>query len=162
MTTSEERKEHRRAYLRAYSKKHRSRDRAKQKVRRKRYFDRMSPEKLEAVNAKSRARTKAWRDRFPEKTQKCVIEGRILIRSLKDKPCQDCGIKFHSCAMQFDHARGKKLFNMAGSHMRARKAVLEEALKCDVVCANCHFVRTWKRTHGIPLSAPISESPCQT
>ena len=60
--------------------------------------------------------------------------------------CMDCGYSQHSSALEFDHVRGEKHFNIGArltSVSRAR--LVAEMLKCDVVCANCHRVRTAER-----------------
>lgn len=57
----------------------------------------------------------------------------------------DCGVKFVWYIMEFDHVRGVKIFNISKMVGRGMKAVLEELAKCDVVCANCHRIRTFKR-----------------
>lgn len=64
----------------------------------------------------------------------------------KDQPCTDCGGVFPSCVMDFDHVpeRGAKLFPLGRSD-RSIKALTEEIAKCDVVCANCHRIRTQNR-----------------
>jgi Zn finger protein HypA/HybF involved in hydrogenase expression len=58
--------------------------------------------------------------------------------------CADCGGKFPPCVYHFDHIaeRGPKLFNL-GSGDYSIKAVQAEIEKCDIVCANCHAIRTW-------------------
>jgi hypothetical protein len=62
----------------------------------------------------------------------------------------DCGRTFDPYVMDFDHVRGKKAFTIG----LAREAVsiarlMEEVAKCDVVCSNCHRLRTKKRReHG--------------
>jgi hypothetical protein len=70
----------------------------------------------------------------------------------KQKPCADCGGTFHPVAMDFDHVRGEKLNEVStllrtGSSLETLKA---EIAKCDVVCSNCHRVRTFTRKgdHG--------------
>lgn len=62
---------------------------------------------------------------------------------LKDVPCADCGGKFHPVCMQFDHIGEGK--NGCVSRMNSYKSMIEEAEKCEVVCANCHAIRTWER-----------------
>lgn len=61
--------------------------------------------------------------------------------------CADCGYREHAEALDFDHlpGRGKvshisKLVSNAGMDK-----ILAEIEKCDVVCANCHRVRTAER-----------------
>jgi hypothetical protein len=50
--------------------------------------------------------------------------------------------------MQFDHRPGtKKLFHIAMFNARkcTREKLLAEIAKCDLVCANCHAIRTQRR-----------------
>lgn len=58
----------------------------------------------------------------------------------------DCGIKYPKYVMDFDHRDPvTKRFSIGadiGSMSLTR--IVEEAAKCDVVCANCHR----ERTHG--------------
>ncbi len=73
---------------------------------------------------------------------------RELLKQLKAKPCADCQVQYQACVMDFDHREGEvKLFNI-GRDRRPLKAILTEAAKCDVVCANCHRLRTAERRTG--------------
>jgi hypothetical protein len=65
-------------------------------------------------------------------------------RSLKARPCADCGQAFDPAAMQWDHLPG---FEKAGNvsefaRKHNRRMVLAEIEKCELVCANCHAIRT--------------------
>ena len=65
---------------------------------------------------------------------------------LKDSPCNDCGKKFPPVAMDFDHVQGEKTRTISYLVRNSTwEAVLEEIAKCELVCANCHRVRTSKR-----------------
>lgn len=70
-----------------------------------------------------------------------------LIAILKDIPCADCGQKFHHSVMDFDHGSNLKVGEvsvMARKSGNLERAILE-SFKCEVVCANCHRVRSyWK------------------
>lgn len=68
------------------------------------------------------------------------------IRAYKEKPCADCGLEYPFYVMQFDHVRGEKIGNISTfvANRQWQKA-LDEIAKCDVVCANCHAERTYKR-----------------
>ncbi len=59
--------------------------------------------------------------------------------------CIDCGYKLHPRALQFDRipGRGKKVRDVS-SFTNAEKMWLEIA-KCEVRCANCHFIKTMER-----------------
>lgn len=85
------------------------------------------------------------------KYKKRAVDRRRLvqlnIQDLKNKPCADCGNKYPYYVMQFDHVSGKKKFNMSVVWKAGYGAekVRKEAAKCEVVCSNCHAVRSHKR-----------------
>ena len=71
---------------------------------------------------------------------------RDVVRHAKEKPCIDCGIEYPYYVMQFDHVRGEKVGDLGKlAQKRSIPKLLEEIAKCDVVCANCHAVRTFER-----------------
>lgn len=84
------------------------------------------------------------------------------IDELKEStPCMDCGVQYPFYVMQFDHREGEeKLNNIA--KMRADglslKRVQDEIAKCDLVCANCHFARTYLR--GVAHRKSGKLQPC--
>lgn len=48
--------------------------------------------------------------------------------------------------MEFDHCRGTKSGNVMVMASKVSRAVLlQEIAKCDIVCANCHKIRTHGR-----------------
>lgn len=66
-----------------------------------------------------------------------------LIAAFKDRPCTDCGGWFEHFQMDFDHRdRSLKSFEITGKYHTSKKRLLAEIAKCDVVCANCHRLRT--------------------
>lgn len=66
----------------------------------------------------------------------------------KGRPCADCGGVFHPAAMQWDHPPGaEKVAHVAELYRGSRTRVLKEIAKCELVCANCHAVRTYERRH---------------
>lgn len=73
-----------------------------------------------------------------------------LIHEMKSRPCADCGGVFDPVCMDFDHRPGEvKLFGIGGKNSMSLERFLAEAAKCDVVCSNCHRIRTFrKRDHG--------------
>lgn len=73
----------------------------------------------------------------------------ILSRIKTECGCMDCGYHAHPESLDFDHVRGVKSFNMAQVGTRKMSSILEEIAKCDVVCANCHRVRTYNRLLAI-------------
>jgi hypothetical protein len=70
-----------------------------------------------------------------------------LLDHLRNRPCLDCGGVFPPCAMDFDH-RVPAAKRFVVSRMRARatiEEILAEVAKCDIVCGNCHRLRTHRR-----------------
>ena len=62
----------------------------------------------------------------------------------KEAPCVDCGNSFPSECMDFDHRPGEiKLF--VPNRIPNLEALKVELTKCDLVCANCHRIRTKRR-----------------
>ena len=80
-----------------------------------------------------------------------------LIDAIKDVPCMDCNQRLPPICMDFDHIpeRGKKSFNISqrcytGSSWQS---ILEEIKKCDIICSNCHRIRTeMRRTENKELA----------
>ena len=73
---------------------------------------------------------------------------RVIVDARRAQPCADCGGSFPTCAMDFDHRPGETKFMMVTSLVRQHhpiSRVIEEMAKCDVVCANCHRIRTRQR-----------------
>jgi hypothetical protein len=69
------------------------------------------------------------------------------VRSLKEGACVDCAGKFHPAAMQFDHISDNKVTSVADlvKSGYSRQVIQQEIDKCELVCANCHAVRTHTR-----------------
>ena len=69
-----------------------------------------------------------------------------MIHHLKSVPCKDCGGTFPVYVMEFDHTRGAKVCNVPKLWHCSGVMFLAEVAKCDVVCANCHRIRTRTRS----------------
>lgn len=68
-----------------------------------------------------------------------------LIRRHKRKPCADCRKRYPYYVMSFDHV-GRKDFNIAQMARRVSLEALEKEIRrCEVVCMNCHQIRTFRR-----------------
>jgi hypothetical protein len=66
---------------------------------------------------------------------------------MKNRPCIDCGITYPSCVMDFDHVRGIKRFEISNAVITGYtgEKLANELAKCELVCANCHRIRTYNR-----------------
>lgn len=84
---------------------------------------------------------------------------RLWLLNLKtDRPCTDCGKVFPPEVMQWDHIPGNlKLGDISTSFKgRSRQDVLDEIAKCELVCTNCHALRTFERA-GWAMSWSVRE-----
>jgi hypothetical protein len=74
------------------------------------------------------------------------------VNEVKDVPCADCGVRYPPHQLEFDHVRGTKVADVSRLATRpvGVKRLLEEIAKCEVVCANCHRLRTWCRRRRGP------------
>jgi hypothetical protein len=86
-----------------------------------------------------------------------------FLRDLRRRPCGDCGQTFPPWVMDFDHRDPKtKSFALAADKvlLKARDILLAEIAKCDVVCANCHAIRTytWIKSEDVFASRPKGTS----
>lgn len=73
------------------------------------------------------------------------------VQELKEaSPCLDCGQFYHYCVMQYDHRDSvEKVDSVSRLLNRVNMdAVREEIAKCDLVCANCHAIRSFERKTG--------------
>lgn len=72
----------------------------------------------------------------------------LLIKQFKSHACMDCGNTFPTCCMDFDHRLGaEKSFELRYRNFACKpiEVLIDEIAKCDLVCANCHRIRTVTR-----------------
>lgn len=85
------------------------------------------------------------------------INNELLVKYLINHPCMDCS-NTDIQVLQFDHVSGIKENNISWMMQNACswEKILKEIKKCEVVCANCHIKRNYKRglwnTKYMPLS----------
>lgn len=114
------------------------------------WISKKNPEKGRAYRCKGceAERSKANYQADPETRNKQNLARRMrnleLVQAKKAIPCTDCGIQYPPYVMDFDHLRDKS-FNISMSLGRSPDLLLMEIEKCDVVCANCHRIRTHER-----------------
>lgn len=93
-----------------------------------------------------KAKGKPIRDRHRAKR-------RAILDDIKNKPCAECGVWYPPYVMELDHL-GDKEFNIGSGNRFSMTQLMEEIDKTEVVCANCHRVRTFNRamygTHPAP------------
>lgn len=84
-------------------------------------------------------------------------ENRRLVDDLKRAPCEDCGRTFEPCQVDFDHV-GEKTGHVSQLLAKSLNELMAEVEQCDVVCANCHRIRTQSRGKGSPRAVLGPES----
>lgn len=94
---------------------------------------------------------KEYHSKWYSENKECVLEhnkkNKIRIKDfvldyLSKNSCVDCG-ESDPIVLEFDHQRDKE-FNISEglSKMISKDRIMNEILKCEVVCANCHKRRT--------------------
>lgn len=80
-------------------------------------------------------------------------EKRAALAAYKvEKGCTDCGYNSHPAALEFDHLPGfNKTRTVASMLYSSWEAIWKEIAKCEIVCSNCHSIRTYERLNG-PLA----------
>ena len=106
---------------------------------------------------KSRKYTRDFMRRNREKIQPYKNYRRWLRRVFLDifklsEGCFDCGYNKRPEALQFDHLRDKS-FTVGEGGDRPWLKLFEEIEKCQVVCANCHTIRTKQRRNEDSVNA---------
>ena len=93
---------------------------------------------------------------------KYIMEQRAKLQAIadeaKDVPCVDCGNRFPSVCMDFDHTDvSTKVGTVSGLIRKSAKPdiIKEEIAKCEVVCANCHRIRTWDSDRPYPNTGAV-------
>jgi hypothetical protein len=118
----------------------------------------------ECKNAAQRERYRTWVDNHPDGPKEASRLRRerygesvwpakqalgIAVTELKaTTPCMDCGGTFPAECMDFDHRPDETKSHCVGTmvaHGHNAEATWAEIAKCDLICANCHRIRTRHR-----------------
>jgi len=106
----------------------------------------MAYKNIEDSRAAIRRHYYANKEKYLEKNKRRREFLRSYVQDLKETtPCADCGINYPYYVMDFDHLEDKvegisyliKFNNIA--------QIKAEIAKCELVCSNCHRIRTHQR-----------------
>ena len=89
-------------------------------------------------NGSKKKTTLAKRAEVVERNQEYIKS--ILINS----SCVDCKVS-DPRVLQFDHIKGEKKYNVSAMFDFSLELIKDEIKKCEIVCANCHQIRTSMR-----------------
>lgn len=82
-------------------------------------------------------------------TARRLTKRTLVVQNIKlTRGCADCGYNIHPEALEFDHL-GDKEFSISSGRRYGLDRLMAEIDKCDVVCANCHRVRTADRRNSL-------------
>jgi hypothetical protein len=76
-----------------------------------------------------------------KRTQKRNVK--IIHEEKLKRGCECCGYSAHACALDFDHLDPTtKTRDIAKMHTTSLSTLAKEIKKCQVLCANCHRIKT--------------------
>ena len=128
--------------LRAWSRDYRARNKER--------LNQYQREWIKANPAKRKITERRWAEKHPEKIRAKLAKRqalqRVYLLAWLERGCQDCAVA-DVRTLEFDHVpeRGRKRFKLTAHLYKPWKSFYEEVAKCDVVCANCHAIRTYER-----------------
>jgi len=118
-------------------------DKCLNKARYERHGERSTPEQRHAWYL-SRKEKPGYIEKIREQDRKRYQLVQDFIRAYKlEHGCTDCGYDKHHAALEFDHIYSNKEINVCNSKSIAQAK--KEIEKCEVVCSNCHRIRTYTR-----------------
>lgn len=88
------------------------------------------------------------KDKTKDRTNRIRTKQSRYLWELKESSgCVDCREKYPHYMLEFDHLPGHQKLGSPTDMARNynMQKALEEVTKCDIVCANCHKIRTWQR-----------------
>lgn len=100
-------------------------DSEKQKQAKRDWYKR-NKAKVAETSRQQRARNREW------------------LNEQKSVPCQDCKLTWPPYVMEYHHRIDEEKLDSVGNLLMnaGRQRVLDEIAKCDLLCSNCHRVRT--------------------
>lgn len=73
-------------------------------------------------------------------------KNKAIIHQYKlDKGCTDCGYNENQEALEFDHIKPHLRGTVASQMGKSMNVIMKEVDRCEVVCSNCHSIRTYNR-----------------
>ena len=90
-----------------------------------------------------------------KRTQKRNVK--IIHEEKLKRGCECCGYNAHACALDFDHLDPTtKTRDIAKMHTTNLLTLAKEIEKCQVLCANCHRIKT----HDLKTFDQLMEKKC--
>lgn len=101
---------------------------------------------IEKQRAAIRKHYYANRQAYIDKAMRRRKEIKQWLNALKEaSPCVDCGVSYPYYVMDYDHVGEKVMDVNRLINNCSYKRIEQEIAQCELVCANCHRIRTHKR-----------------
>jgi hypothetical protein len=120
-------------------------------VKRTRQWQQANPDKVRELSKRAYERKKAKgthlpNPRYSQEYKQKKIE-HVVARKLAIGECFDCGFicdEYTHICFAFDHLEPElKSFSLSKAHKHSYAEIEAEITKCQLVCHNCHAIRTW-------------------
>jgi hypothetical protein len=99
------------------------------------------------------------KDKVFAKSQRHKQEQKLALIEYKGSKCFDCGLSFPPYVYHFDHRDPlEKSFGIGQRKGHSIYDLKKEVEKCDLVCANCHAVRTHNNHEIIGLKISLGHA----
>lgn len=106
----------------------------------------MAYKNIDDRKAASKKHYLANKQKYMERNKRYRLSIKAYVHDLKEKsPCTDCGINYPYYVMDFDHLEDKQNTVSILSATGRIGALKKEISKCEIVCSNCHRIRTHNR-----------------
>jgi hypothetical protein len=99
-------------------------------------------------------RNRSNRSKIYEQTKKNQEFVKRHVQKLRCNPCHDCKKTYPWYIMEFDHRDGRDLNYRSFKNIKSMKRLKIELTKCDLVCRNCHGIRTYERAVAAGRRSP--------
>lgn len=83
--------------------------------------------------------------------ERTIRNTKYVLEYLSKNPCSDCG-ETNPIVLEFDHVKDNKTYNVSYLIQQGSiSSIKKEIEKCEVVCSNCHSIRTAKQFNYLML-----------
>lgn len=134
-------------------------------------YDNMTPKQQQKLK---KEHYDAWRYHFVTKcnpvkkilktrsTKQTVVNKRAMVQTYKESVgCECCGKKFPFFALHLDHLdpslKTKNYNNTAIHYASSIQKIMEEIRKCQVLCATCHAIKTYKSGDHLSIASKLAK-----
>lgn len=112
----------------------------------------MAYKNIEDRKAASKRHYQANKTKYLERNRRYRLYIQKFVRDIKEStPCVDCGRSYPYFVMDFDHMDTNQKENIVSFYASTGRigSLKKEIKKCEVVCANCHRIRTHNRLNMV-------------